>query len=43
MLQEDVAQLADNVLALALYDDIEVAIVKGFLGQRTHLGAARRW
>ena len=38
--QQDIAQLPDDVLALALDDDIKAPVVEGFLGQRAHLRAA---
>ena len=39
-LQQHIAQLADDVFALALDDDVKLAVIKGFFGQGAHLGAA---
>ena len=38
--QQNIAQLADDVLAFPLYDYIEVAVVESLFRQRTHLRAA---
>ena len=41
--KQDVAQLADDVLALAVDDNVETTPGKGFFGQGAHLGAAAEY